>query len=75
NAKNVEIINKFVHNKNEWGGIAKILFQDLFRCNASKERLTSIIKACYKYIFRSVNYCHYKKYSLRHRFMSQTYLI
>ena len=26
------------------------ILQYLFRCNASKERLTSIIKACYKYI-------------------------
>lgn len=34
----------------EWGGIEIIFLQYLFRCNASKERLTSIIKACYKYI-------------------------
>ena len=30
----------------EWGGIEIIFLQYLFRCNASKERLTSIIKAC-----------------------------
>ena len=28
----------------EWGGIEIIFLQYLFRCNASKERLTSIIK-------------------------------